>query len=105
VLEAVDELTGEAVALKILSVSDDRSAAFSRFMREAELARSLDDPTLVRMRALDPEGPTIVYDWMPGGTLAERIGRQALPEVRAVMLRACWRRWRRCTATASCTAT
>lgn len=87
VLEAVDELTGEAVALKILSVSDDRSAAFSRFMREAELARSLDDPTLVRMRDLDPEGPTIVYDWMPGGTLAERIGRQALPEVRAVVWR------------------
>ncbi len=87
VLEAVDELTGDPVALKILSVSDDRSAAFARFMREAELARSLEDPTLVRMRDLDPEGPTIVYDWMPGGTLAERIGRQSLPEVRAVVWR------------------
>ncbi len=87
VMEAVDELTGEPVALKILAVGDDRSAAFARFMREAELARSLDDPTIVRMRALDPEGPTIVYDWMPGGTLAERIGRQSLREVRAVMLR------------------
>jgi len=87
VLEAVDELTGEPVALKILSVSDDRSAAFARFMREAELARALEDPTLVRMRDLDPEGPTIVYDWMPGGTLAERIGRQSLPEIRAVVWR------------------
>jgi serine/threonine protein kinase len=87
VMEAVDELTGEPVALKILAVGDDRSAAFARFMREAELAKMLDDPTLVRMRALDPEGPTIVYDWMPGGTLAERIGRQSFREVRAVMLR------------------
>jgi serine/threonine-protein kinase len=87
VMEAVDELTGESVALKILAVSDDRSAAFARFMREAELARQLDDPSLVRMRALDPEGPTIVYDWMPGGTLAERIGRMSLREARAVVLR------------------
>ncbi len=87
VLEAVDELTGDPVALKVLAVGDDRSAAFGRFMREAELARQLDDPTLVKMRALDPEGPTIVYDWMPGGTLSERIGRLTLPEVRAITLR------------------
>ncbi|MFO0609090.1 MAG: protein kinase [Polyangiales bacterium] len=87
VLEAVDELSGEPVALKVLAVGDDRSAAFARFMREAELAKMLDDPTIVRMRALDPEGPTIVYDWMPGGTLAERVGRQSLREIRAVALR------------------
>jgi serine/threonine-protein kinase len=87
VLEAVDELTGEAVALKVLSVGDDRSGAFGRFMREAELARALEHPALVRMRALDPEGPTIVYDWMPGGTLAERIGALSIGEVRAVAFR------------------
>lgn len=87
VLEAVDELTGDTVALKVLAVSDDRSAAFARFMREADLARSLDDPTLVRMRALDPEGPTIVYDWMPGGTLSARIGVMSLREVKVVALR------------------
>lgn len=87
VLEAVDELTGDPVALKVLAIGDERSAAFARFMREAELAKMLDDPTLVRMRALDPEGPTIVYDWMPGGTLTERIGKQSLREVRAVTLR------------------
>src|SRR5207247_270274 len=62
VLEAVDELRGDTVALKVLSVSDDKSAAFGRFMREAELARALDDPALVRMRGLDPEGPPIVCD-------------------------------------------
>jgi serine/threonine-protein kinase len=56
-------------------------------MREAELAKSLDDPTIVGMRALDPEGPTIVYDWMPGGTLAERIGALSLGEVRAISTR------------------
>jgi serine/threonine-protein kinase len=87
VLEALDELTGESVALKVLSVGDDRSGAFGRFMREAELAQLLDDPTLVRMRALDPEGPTIVYDWMPGGTLADRIGSLSVAEVRAVSMR------------------
>lgn len=87
VLEAVDELTGDSVALKVLTVSDDRSAAFGRFVREAELARSLDDPCLVRMRALDPEGPTIVYDWMPGGTLAARVGAMPLREVGRVTLR------------------
>ncbi|MBL8602226.1 MAG: protein kinase [Myxococcales bacterium] len=87
VLEAVDELSGDTVALKVLTVSDDRSAAFGRFMREAELARAIDDPTLVRMRDLDPEGPTIVYDWMPGGTLTERIGQLTLPEIRQIMTR------------------
>ena len=87
VLEAVDELTGESVALKVLAVGDDRTGAFGRFMREAELARALDDPTLVRMRALDPEGPTIVYDWMPGGTLSDRIGSLGIREVRAIAAR------------------
>jgi serine/threonine-protein kinase len=87
VLEAVDELTGDSVALKVLTVSDDRSAAFGRFVREAELARTLDDPCLVRMRALDPEGPTIVYDWMPGGTLSARVGSMPLREVGRVTLR------------------
>lgn len=87
VMEALDELTGETVALKVLSVGDDRTGAFGRFMREAELASVLDDPTLVRMRALDPEGPTIVYDWMPGGTLAERIGALSVNEVRGVSVR------------------
>ena len=87
VLEAVDELTGESVALKVLAVSDDRSAAFGRFVREAELARTLDDPCLVRMRALDPEGPTIVYDWMPGGTLAARVRSLGLREAGLVTFR------------------
>lgn len=87
VLEAIDELTNETVALKVLAVGDDKGAAFARFMREAELARALDDPTIVGMRALDPEGPTIVYDWMPGGTLAERIETLSLAEVRAISLR------------------
>lgn len=87
VLEAVDELTGDSVALKVLTVSDDRSAAFGRFVREADLARSLDDPCIVRMRALDPEGPTIVYDWMPGGTLSSRVGSLPLREVGVITLR------------------
>ncbi len=87
VLEAVDELTNDTVALKVLSVGDDRGEAFGRFMREAELASVLDDPTLVRMRALDPEGPTIVFDWMPGGTLAQRIDALTIGEVRRIATR------------------
>jgi serine/threonine-protein kinase len=87
VLEALDELTGDPVALKVLAVGDDRGGAFARFMREAELARELDSPMLVRMRALDPEGPTIIYDWMPGGTLAERIGALSVREVRVIAMR------------------
>lgn len=87
VLEAIDELTSETVALKVLTIGDDKGAAFARFMREAELARALDDPTLVGMRALDPEGPTIVYDWMPGGTLADRLSSLTLAETRAIALR------------------
>lgn len=87
VLEAIDELNGETVALKVLTMTDDRSAAFGRFLREAELARSLEHPALVRLRALDPEGPCIVYDWMPGGTLAGRIATMSLAEARAITLR------------------
>lgn len=87
VLEAVDELTGETVALKVLSVGDDRGGAFGRFMREAEVARSLDDPCLVRLRALDAQGPTIVYDWMPGGTLADKIATMSPTELKTVASR------------------
>ncbi len=75
---ADDTRTGREVALKILSDSLALDPAFvARFAREAKLAASLDHPGAVRI--LDafveggPERPYLAMEYVPGGTLADRI--------------------------------
>ena len=86
VLEAVDRITGDRVAVKLLAglgEQEGRDALF-RFEREARALAQLRHPNVVPLRAYHPEGPAIVLAWMPGGTLAERLGGEPMAPARAV---------------------
>ncbi|GAA0635837.1 hypothetical protein GCM10009547_45030 [Sporichthya brevicatena] len=85
---ADDTVTGREVALKILSDSLALDPAFvARFAREAKLAASLDHPGVVRIlnaSVLDAsvedgdERPYLAMEYVPGGTLADRISTGGL---------------------------
>ena len=86
VLEAIDRVTGERVALKLLAGLDHEGGrdAFLRFEREARALAQLRHPHVVPLRAYHPEGPAIVLAWMAGGSLAERLLREPFAPARAV---------------------
>ena len=77
VLLATDVFREREVALKILHVpaSDQGRDAFLRFEREASIARGLSHPNVVHLEAFHPEVPAIVLEYLPGGTLEERLAR------------------------------
>jgi serine/threonine-protein kinase len=86
VLEAIDRITGERVAVKLLAGlggADGRDALY-RFEREARALSQLRHPNVVPLRAYHPEGPAIVLAWMPGGTLADRLEAEPMAPARAV---------------------
>ena len=73
---ADDARTGREVALKILSDSLALDPAFvARFQREARLAAGLSHPNVVTVLDQDTEAgrPYLVMEYVPGGTLADRI--------------------------------
>lgn len=77
VLLVHDVLSNEDVALKVLSVDGPRGRdALERFVREANAAKALDHPNLVRVFEIDLSVPFFSMEWMRGGTLAERIERE-----------------------------
>lgn len=82
VFAAEDRLLGRSVALKSLSVgahgSDLERQAFQRFLREAEAARRLDHPRIVRLYDVDPNAGLLVFEHLSGGTLGERMGAGGL---------------------------
>jgi serine/threonine-protein kinase len=72
VLECLDVVRGDRVAVKVFAAWDTRGAgrdALARFEREVRTMRALDHPSIVPLREYVPEGPAIVLGWMPGGTL------------------------------------
>jgi serine/threonine-protein kinase len=77
---AHDNLLGQAVALKLLSVgaaaSGPERQAFLRYAREAEAAGRLRHPNIVALHDADPTRGMFVLELMPGGTLAERVSAE-----------------------------
>lgn len=78
VYRAVDEATGEPVAVKLGSgvAGDDHSER--RFEREIAILQSIQSPHLVRYLAQgrDPQGvPFLVVEWLEGEDLARRLRR------------------------------
>jgi serine/threonine-protein kinase len=88
VLECVDAVRGERVAVKIFAAWDARGSgrdALARFEREVRTMRALDHPNIVPLRDFVPEGPAIVLAWMAGGTLERTLAAAgALAPARAV---------------------
>jgi eukaryotic-like serine/threonine-protein kinase len=87
VLECIDGVRGEKVALKIFAGYDARGAgrdALARFEREVRALGTLDHPNIVPLRDYLPEGPALVLEWMNRGTLEEMLAREALAPARAV---------------------
>jgi serine/threonine-protein kinase len=85
VLEAVDRITSERVAVKLVSASAEGVGrdALLRFEREARALGQLRHPNVVPLRAYVPEGPAIVLAWMSGGSLADLMRREPIAPARA----------------------
>lgn len=71
---ATDEVTGREVAVKLFhsALSRDRNA-YERFVREAEVARSLRHPNVVDVHRVAPEHGALIMERMVGGSLADRL--------------------------------
>ena len=73
---ATDEVAGRQVALKMFFASGARGgAAYERFVREARLASTLRHPSLVEVYDVSVERGFLVMEFLPGGSLAQRLGQ------------------------------
>jgi eukaryotic-like serine/threonine-protein kinase len=87
VVECIDGVRNEHVAVKVFAAYDARGAgrdALARFEREVKVLGTLDHPNVVPLRDYIPEGPAIALMWMNGGTLEKRMSEGALSPARAV---------------------
>jgi hypothetical protein len=87
VFRARDRVTGEAVAVKVMS--DGRDHRSARFAREIELLAELSHPGIVRYVAHGetPSGQLfLVMEWLDGEDLKARLERKALTMGEAVAL-------------------
>jgi eukaryotic-like serine/threonine-protein kinase len=87
VFRAHDSVSGEAVAVKILS--DERSHSTERFAREVELLSELSHPGIVRYisHGVTPSGKLfLVMEWLDGEALETRLQRGPLTLSEAVTL-------------------
>lgn len=76
VLLARDALTERDVAVKVLHADGAFAVgrdALSRFAREAKIAAGITHPSVVTVHGYFPEGPLIVMEYMPEGTLEDRL--------------------------------
>lgn len=84
-VEAVDRITGERVAVKIFAglVEGSGRDALQRFEREARALERLRHPNVVPLRQYVPEGPAIVLLYMRGGSLADKMRDAPMAPARA----------------------
>lgn len=74
---AHDEITGREVAVKILAAAQSQgSVAYERFAREAQIAATLKHPSIVETFETAPSHGYLVMEFLPGGSLAERLRRE-----------------------------
>lgn len=86
VIEAVDRITGTRVAIKSLLLTHAEGAgrdAFQRFQREARALSQLKHPAVVELLGYFEEGPSMVLEWMSGGSLADLMKSDAVAPARA----------------------
>jgi non-specific serine/threonine protein kinase len=87
VYAAEDERLNRAVAIKTIREAGD-TIVRERFMREARAAASLSHPNVCQLFDIgDTEGtPFLVMELLDGESLAERLGRGALPLAEAIRI-------------------
>ncbi|NVB82237.1 MAG: protein kinase [Kofleriaceae bacterium] len=87
---ATDEVAGRPVAVKMFFASGARGgAAYERFVREARLASTLRHPSLVEVYDVSVERGFLAMEYLPGGSLAQRIAggeRLTGPQIRRMAL-------------------
>ena len=81
VWRAHDDTLDRTVALKLLAPTAD----LERFRREARAVASLGHENVMRVfdYGEDAAGPFMALEWLPGGTLEERLAEGALPPAEA----------------------
>ena len=87
VIECIDGVRGERVAVKVFAAYDVRGSgrdALARFEREAVVAGKLDHPNIVPLREYFADGPALVMAWMGRGTLEQMVANEPLAPARAV---------------------
>jgi serine/threonine protein kinase len=85
-IEAIDRITGERVAVKIFAglIEGAGRDALQRFEREARALERLRHPNVVPLRQYVPEGPAIVLTYMRGGSLADKMRDVPMAPARAI---------------------
>jgi len=91
VFKATDLTTGRHVALKVpLPNLEGDPGAFSRFQREEEIGRSLDNPSVLKILPVDDKEksrPYIAMELLEGQTLEQRMQQtRAFPEDEALRI-------------------
>lgn len=87
VVECIDRVRGERVAVKLFAAWDALGAgrdALARFEREMRALRALDHPSVVPLRDFVADAPAIVLAWMAGGTLERMLESGSIAPSRAV---------------------
>jgi non-specific serine/threonine protein kinase len=83
VYEAEDARLKRRIAIKVLPPRFSRdTAALARFEREAQLLAAVNHPNIATIHSLEGEGEVtfLTMEYVPGDTLAERIGGAPLPD-------------------------
>jgi tRNA A-37 threonylcarbamoyl transferase component Bud32 len=91
VYEAVDQLLGQRVALKIIRPDAADASAGQRFRRELQLARKVTHPNVCRIFDVVMHGtrapmPVLTMELLSGETLTERVHRGRIPVAEALPL-------------------
>jgi eukaryotic-like serine/threonine-protein kinase len=91
---AHDALLGDRVALKTIAADSVTPAALERFRREAQAARRVTHPHVVRIHDVGQDGDLafISMEYIEGETLGGRVHREgplSLPEAKRIVLQVC----------------
>ncbi len=91
VYRAHDEVSGQAVALKVIALPGVDAGEEARFRREGRVLAGLHHPAIVRVIAfgqLEDGQPYIAMEWLEGEDLAQRERRSPLPLVQCLLVAA-----------------
>jgi tetratricopeptide (TPR) repeat protein len=86
VLEGIDRARGDRVAIKVFTPDPRRRKegdGVARLERDVLALRSLDHPAIVPIRDFDEQGPTVVFAWMGGGSLDQKLAQGPIAPVHA----------------------